>query len=228
MSRWIQHGCVIVAAAAVTLAGATLRAQQGNAAATATVGVGAKPGTLQKTGEKADKALEKAGEKLDDATKRAEEAAAKAQDKAAAAADRAEDAADKAVDKAEDAANRAADKAEKAADKVAEKAGEKLDDASRAAKKAEWDLRTDAHRQAVRAELIGALKGQAMTEGMRQEVKRHARRIARLERVKAVAKEAKDDAAAERADKLIQKENARHGNFLATFDAKVDVKAGAK
>lgn len=235
MSRWIQHGCALIAAATVTLAGASLSAQQGNAAATATVGVSAKPGTLEKAGAGADKALEKASEKLDEAAKKAEEAAAKAAEKADKAAEKADKAAEKVAEKLEEMGDKAAEKADKAAekaDKAAEKAGEKLDDAARATKKAERDVRAKTQREVLRAKVKGALNGQPMTEAMRQELKRHARRIARLERIKTVAQDAKDDASADRADKLIEKENARHDKFMATVnvkaDVKTDVKAGAK
>ena len=81
--------------------------------------------------------------------------------------------------------------------------------------------------EAERPKVMAALKGQPMSEALRQELTRHARRLARLERVKSVASEAKDDAAVERASKLIAAENARHDKFTTTAEGK-DEKAGAK
>lgn len=71
-----------------------------------------------------------------------------------------------------------------------------------------------------------AMAGRPMDDGLREELKMHARRVARLERVRAVAKEAKDDASAERAAKLLDTEAARHEAFLASFEAKA--KGGAR
>ena len=66
------------------------------------------------------------------------------------------------------------------------------------------------------------LRGQPMSEAMKEELSRHARRLARLERIKALAVEAKDTAVVERVTKLIEKENARHDKFTAHFESKVD------
>jgi hypothetical protein len=73
-----------------------------------------------------------------------------------------------------------------------------------------------------RAKIAAALRGQPMTEAMQQELKRHARRLARLERIKAVAIEAKDTAVVERVTKLIDKENARHDKFTTRVEDKDD------
>jgi hypothetical protein len=70
--------------------------------------------------------------------------------------------------------------------------------------------------------IAAALHGQPMTEAMHQELKRHARRLARLERIKALALEAKDTAVVERVNKLIDKENARHDKFTTHADEKDD------
>ena len=77
-----------------------------------------------------------------------------------------------------------------------------------------------------RPKIAAVLRGQPMSEPMKQELERHARRLARLERVKAVATESKDTATADRASKLIETENARHDKFTSTFEATTD-KAGA-
>jgi len=80
---------------------------------------------------------------------------------------------------------------------------------------------------AERAKVVAATKGQPMSEALRQEMTRHARRIARLERIKAVATDAKDNATVQRATKLIELENTRHDKFTSNADSK-DEKAGAK
>jgi hypothetical protein len=91
--------------------------------------------------------------------------------------------------------------------------------------------------EAARAKVTAALRGQPMSEAMTQELSRHARRLARLERIKAVALDAKDTAVVERVNKLIDKENARHDKFAAHAESKDDKtkddkakddKAGAK
>lgn len=76
------------------------------------------------------------------------------------------------------------------------------------------------------------LKGQPMAGALKEELKRHARRLSRLERAKDVAEEAKDADTTARIDKLIAKENGRHDKWMAGFDAKAaggdKDKAGAK
>ncbi|HMY15982.1 MAG TPA: hypothetical protein PKA58_06615, partial [Polyangium sp.] len=63
-------------------------------------------------------------------------------------------------------------------------------------------------------------------------LKRHARRLSRLERAKDVAEEANDADTVARIDKLITKENDRHTKWMGKFDAKAaggdKDKAGAK
>ncbi len=67
-----------------------------------------------------------------------------------------------------------------------------------------------------------------MAAALREELRRHARRLARLERVKDVAEDEKDTATVERVGKLIQKENARHQKWMENFRAKAADKGGAK
>lgn len=52
------------------------------------------------------------------------------------------------------------------------------------------------------------------------ELKVHARRKARLARIRALAKEEGKDAVVERVDKLLEKENARHERHMATLNTK--------
>jgi hypothetical protein len=211
MKRWIVHGCGVLAAAAIGLAGGVSLGQDAKAQAT----VDAKPGPLEKAGKAADKALEKAGEKIDKA------------------ADKAGQGLDKAAEKTEGAAEKAGEKIDKAAEKIEEKAGEVADKAEKigdnaARKMAQIKANAKAERDALKVKVKAALKGQPMSEAMKQELKRHARRVARIERAKAVAQDEKDDASVARADKLLEKEKARHDKWMVSFDAKADVKAGAK
>jgi hypothetical protein len=104
------------------------------------------------------------------------------------------------------------------------------------AKRKEWKEKRKATIKDVRAEVKkqveAALKGKPMEAGMKEELKRHAQRTARLERAKSVADEAKDADTVARVDKLIEKENARHDKWLAGYAAKAMMgdkdKAGAK
>jgi bacterioferritin (cytochrome b1) len=98
--------------------------------------------------------------------------------------------------------------------------------ARRAAKKVASKPRSKEEKPALRARANTAPKGQPMSEALKEEVKRHARRLARLERAKDVAEEKEDDAAIERVNKLVGKENARHDRWLTRHDAKVADKAG--
>lgn len=84
--------------------------------------------------------------------------------------------------------------------------------------------RRAAQHDAEKKKLEGVLKG-PMDEAQKQELRRHAERVAKLERIKALAVESKDKDIADKAGKLLDKENARHDKFLATA-AKVDAKAG--
>jgi hypothetical protein len=142
----------------------------------------------------ADKA-EKAGDKpagnalTADKDKKAESAAGKA---------------DKGLDKA---ADKAADKADKGLDTAADKAGDKgKSTEDRAARKAK-------EHEAQRDKLKSMLKG-PMNAALKQELRRHAERLARLERIKTVAQAEKDTATVEKATTLIAKENERHDKWM--------------
>ncbi|MDF2694468.1 MAG: hypothetical protein K0S65_2851 [Labilithrix sp.] len=133
------------------------------------------------------------------------------QGKAPTAGEKAEKAADKTADKVEKAADKAADKVEKAADKAAKdlKAGDPAKAKSaddRAARKAK-------EHDAQRDRLSATWKG-PMTDALRQELRRHAERLARLERIKAVADAEKDKDSSEKAAKLVARENERHEKWM--------------
>jgi hypothetical protein len=130
----------------------------------------------------------------------------------------------KPVDKA-DPAKADADKA-KTAD-VNAKPTDAPDPAAIAAKKAEREARARTQRDALRPAVMQALKGAAMTDTLRQELKRHAQSLARLERIEQLAVEAKDDPSVERSRALLVKENTRHDTWMKGFDPNAQ-KVGAK
>lgn len=132
---------------------------------------------------------------------------ANAADKDDKAADRkAEKAGDKGANAADKAGEKAADKADKA-DKADEKAGEKGKSVEeRASRKAKQH---DEQREKLKSMLKGP-----MDEALKQELRRHAERLARLERVKAVAQTEKDTGTVEKATTLIGKENERHDKWM--------------
>lgn len=104
---------------------------------------------------------------------------------------------------------------EKAIAERAAKAKAKMEDRKAKAKE---------HRAEIKKKVEEKLKGQPMVAAMKEELKRHARRLSRLERAKDVAEGANDADTVARIDKLIAKENGRHDKWMAGFDAK----AGAK
>jgi len=117
--------------------------------------------------------------------------------------DKVEKKAEKAADKVEKAGEKAADKVEKAGEKTADKAKSLEDRAARKAKE----------HDAQREKLKGVLKA-PMNDSMKAELKRHAERVARLERVKSVADTEKDKDTSEKAAKLIGKEKDRHDKWM--------------
>lgn len=78
--------------------------------------------------------------------------------------------------------------------------------------------RKSTEHDAQRAKLTAVLKS-PMDEATKQELRRHAERLARLERINALALEAKDTDAIDRAAKLTAKENARHDKWMTKLSA---------
>ena len=74
--------------------------------------------------------------------------------------------------------------------------------------------RKKAGRDRLRKALQATLKDKPMSAAYKQELKRHARRLARLERILELAAEAEDDETLERVEKLLARENARHGKWM--------------
>jgi hypothetical protein len=64
-----------------------------------------------------------------------------------------------------------------------------------------------------KAKLSTTLKG-PMDSAVKEELRRHAERVARLERIKSLAEAAKDADAVDRATKLTAKEDARHDKWM--------------
>ena len=114
--------------------------------------------------------------------------------------------ADKAGDKAADAKDKIKDKADKAADKAKDAVEPAKTADDRAARKAK-------EHDAQRDKLRGMLKA-PMSDALKQELRRHAERVARLERIKSVAQTEKDNDTVEKATKLLAKENDRHDKWV--------------
>jgi hypothetical protein len=91
-------------------------------------------------------------------------------------------------------------------DENKENADDKGKDADRAARKAK-------EHEAQKAMLTATLKA-PVDDALKQELRLHAERTARVERIKSVAADAKDADAGERAAKLLAKENARHDKWM--------------
>jgi hypothetical protein len=200
MFRSIRHACGLALAASALLVTPLVIAQD-------TPAPQAQPKSAQPTAaEKAEKAADKAGDK----------------------ADKAADKMDKAADKAADKMDKAADKAAEKMDKAADKAEEKLDEAALALKAKEREVRAKTQRKALEAEVKTSLKGATMTAAMKQELARHARRVARLEVVKRVALDQKDQTSADQSTALLDKERARHDKWMKNFNPKAEQKVGAK
>jgi hypothetical protein len=84
-----------------------------------------------------------------------------------------------------------------------------------------------------REKLAATLKG-PMNDSVRQELRRHAERLARLERIKALAHTDKDNDTVEKTMKLVAKENERHEKWMnksvspLTAPSSVEAKDGGK
>jgi hypothetical protein len=151
-----------------------------------------------------------------------------AQEKAAAAAKKAADPGAKPETKGEKGAPKGDDKAAKPEASQAKTENKPGEPTVNAVDRKDTDdgklkerLQRRRHQQeAEHGKIAAALHGQPMSEAMKEELSRHARRLARLERIKALAIEAKDTAVVERVTKLIEKENARHDKFTSHFEHK--------
>jgi hypothetical protein len=101
------------------------------------------------------------------------------------------------------------------AEKAAEKADKKADKADEKAKAVEdRALRKQKEHTELREKLKSTLKA-PMDAATKQELRRHAEMLARLERVKSLAQADKDGATADKATALVAKENARHDAWMS-------------
>jgi hypothetical protein len=119
----------------------------------------------------------------------------------------------------------AAPQAKGNADKKEEKKGDKPEDKAKGgadktddkdkdkAKGGDRETRKNAEHAAQKAKLATMLKSPP-DDALRQELRRHAERTARLERIKSLATESKDKDIIEKATKLLEKENARHEKWM--------------
>lgn len=78
--------------------------------------------------------------------------------------------------------------------------------------------RMKAEHESERARLMAVLHA-PLDDSAKAELKKHALRIAYLERIKALATTAKDQNVIDRANKLIEKETARHDKWLTSLTA---------
>jgi hypothetical protein len=72
-----------------------------------------------------------------------------------------------------------------------------------------------AKQHAEQKEHLAKILKQAPDEAIRQELRRHAERVAKIERIQSLAKDAKDTDAVNRSAKLLEKENARHDKWMS-------------
>lgn len=139
-----------------------------------------------------------------------------------AAVKAADGAGEKAAAKSADGAGaKAAAKAGKGGEKAHEKRAE---GAARSADKVKFKE----DKAASHAKTAPTTKDQPTSKALKNETRRHARRLAQLEHAKDAAEDAKNTAKRERVNKLIGKENARHDRWVARHDAKTADKASAK
>jgi hypothetical protein len=80
--------------------------------------------------------------------------------------------------------------------------------------------RAKGQRQLLRKRVEELMRGRGMDPALKQELLRHAKRVARLERARAVAEDKKDAEQAARAEELLKRETARHDGWVAAFAAK--------
>lgn len=135
--------------------------------------------------------------------------------------------------KGKDEAKKADEKGEKKDDKGDDK--DKKDDKAEKnegpkSDKAAVKAKAKEDRDALKAKLGKKLAGKPAPAALKEELKRHARRLARLERIEALAKDEKDEDAEARVKKLIDKENARHDKFMAKLESEqgAEKKGGEK
>jgi hypothetical protein len=96
-----------------------------------------------------------------------------------------------------------------------------------AAKDADRAVRLKAEHDAERQQLAGVLHA-PLTDAMKLDLRQHAERVAKLERIRSLASDAKDTATVDRASKLLEKENARYEKWIGTLNVKTEPTADIK
>jgi hypothetical protein len=161
--------------------------------------------------QKARGSLERAGEKAEDATDQVVGKAGRIKTDVVAATAQAKQEAELAVDQA----GKTIHQMEASARQLVRDAVGATNDNAR--------LRT-ARRAAWRQLASDVDKPQSLAPNVREELRRHAQRVARLQRIRKLASEKPDAAVVARADKLLELENARHQKKLQLFMAGVRAK----
>lgn len=87
-------------------------------------------------------------------------------------------------------------------------------------RRATRDRRSHALRIQTRQRALAALRGKPMSQAFQQELRRHARRMARLARIQTVAAESGDVDVIQRVDVLLVKEKKRHQRWLEKHASK--------
>jgi hypothetical protein len=90
-----------------------------------------------------------------------------------------------------------------------------------AAKEADRAVRVKAQQDSERQQLRTALRA-PMTDAQKQDLRLHAERVAKLERIKSLAADAKDAATVDRATKLLDQESTRYEKWLNGLSTKAD------
>jgi hypothetical protein len=146
---------------------------------------------------------------------KAEEAKAKAEEKKEEAKEK--------VDAAKDAAK---DKVEEAKDKVDADLKDLKDDWKK--KRAEWVEKRKERRDQVKDELKKKYGDELKAPAVKEELKHHARRVARLERIIFLAEATDKKKVVEKAQEALKKENERHEKHMETLKTAGDKKMDDK
>jgi hypothetical protein len=197
----------------------------------------------RKAADEAQRAAEEARHKAQEAARDTREQVQQAAERTRQAAHEASKTALLAAEEAREQARKAAAQTGEAAREVYEQGKEQTREALERAREGTRELllqaadalspearaRAQEERKQRWAELRARLHGQpedpaALGAPTRAELAKHARRVARLERVRAVALEQHDDDSAARVAQLLDKENARHEKRIAQLTGSTEVK----
>ena len=91
-----------------------------------------------------------------------------------------------------------------------------------------WRERAEKHRTALRQEFAEIIKNDAHKQALSQELRHHARRTAKLARIRALAETKGDSDALARVDALLEREFARHDAKVARMRAETSATSGSE